>query len=224
MILIFDLDDTLYNENSYVFSGFKSVSKYLEKCYKINSDESIYFMLKDLKKNGRGKIFDNILKKYSLYNKERVKKLLSIYRKHIPKIKLYNDSLTIFKRFSKVPKYIVTDGNINVQNIKCKALNLDKFMKKIFITYRYGFKNAKPSTYCFQKILKIEKAKPNNVIYIADNPNKDFVNLNKEGFHTVRIMRGMYSKVQVGKENDGMYRIKSLNEITIKFIKSLNLN
>ncbi|MFA5405480.1 MAG: HAD hydrolase-like protein [Ignavibacteria bacterium] len=222
MIFIFDLDDTLYDESSYVSSGFKTVSKYLEKNYKVNSSEAFNYMMKDLRKNGRGKIFNNVLEKYSLFTNSRLKKLVSVYRMHIPDIKLYKDSLNIFKTFRDSPKYVVTDGNKIVQNIKCNALKLDKYIKKIFITYRYGIKNSKPSTYCFNKILQIEKAKPNNVLCIGDNPNKDFFNLNKEGFYTVRIMRGMFKEVKVDKENDGKLIIKSLNEITPKFIKSLN--
>lgn len=222
MILVFDLDDTLYDEQSYVLSGLRSVSQYLNVNYEINRKESFSFMLKDFKKNGRGKIFNNVLEKYSLFTKKRLRKIISIYRLHKPKIKLYRDSLNIFNEFKNVNKYVVTDGNKIVQDIKCKALNLDKYMKKIFITYRYGIKYAKPCTYCFQKILKMEKTEPQNVIYIADNPNKDFINLNKEGFLTVRIMRGMFANVKVEKEQDGMFRIKSLNEITEEFIRFMN--
>jgi putative hydrolase of the HAD superfamily len=224
MILVFDLDDTLFNEETYVLSGFKSVSKFLQRNNNIDSKESLEFMMKDLKENGRGKIFNNLLVKYSIFTGKRLRKLISIYRMHKPEIKLYKDAFAILNKYNNISKYIVTDGNKIVQKIKCNALNLDKYMKEIFITYRFGIKYAKPSTYCFHKILDLEKANPGNVIYIADNPNKDFVNLNKEGFNTVRIMRGMFANVKVKKEQDGMYKIKSLNEITQKFINGISSN
>lgn len=222
IILVFDMDDTLYDEKTYVISGFRAVAAHLKRKYRLNSDETCNFMLKDLKENGRGKIFNNVLAKYSLENKKRVRELLSVYRKHKPKIKLYGDSERIFNRFKNYPLYIVTDGNVNVQNNKCRALRLENYVDKIFITYRYGIKNAKPNTYCFKKILKLENSGPANMIYVADNPNKDFVNLNREGYNTVRIMRGMFRDFKAAKGYDAKHRIKSLDEITIKFINSLN--
>jgi putative hydrolase of the HAD superfamily len=224
MILVFDLDDTLYNEETYVLSGLKAAAKYIQLKYGIRYNEVLKLMIHELKTSGRGKIFDNALIKYNLLNKKRVRELISVYRLHKPEIKLYKDSLNVFKLYKEYPKYVVTDGNTIVQNVKCKALKLEKYIKKIFITYRYGIKYAKPSTYCFHKILETEKAVPENVLYIADNPYKDFINLNKEGFNTVRIMRGMFADIKVKKEQDGMYKIKSLNEITQKFIKNISSN
>lgn len=221
IIIVFDLDDTLYDEKTYVLSGFRAVASHLKMKYGLNSAKSYKFMLKDLNKNGRGKIFNNILAKYSLENKKCVRELLSVYRKHKPQIKLFADSERILKRFAKYPLYVVTDGNVNVQNNKCRALGLGKHTDKIFITYRYGIKNAKPNTYCFKKILKLENSVPANLIYIADNPNKDFVNLNREGYNTVRILRGMFKNVNAGKGYDAGHAIKSLDEITVKFINSL---
>ncbi|MBI5403287.1 MAG: HAD family hydrolase [Ignavibacteriae bacterium] len=221
IILVFDLDDTLYDEKTYVLSGFRAVAAHLKRKYRLNSDKTYNFMLKDLKANGRGKIFNNILSKYSLENKKRIRELLSVYRKHKPKMKLFGDSERILNRFKNLPLYVVTDGNVNVQSNKCRALKLEKYVDKIFITYRYGIENAKPSTHCFKKILKLENSNPENLVYIADNPKKDFVNLNSEGYKTIRIMRGMFKDFKAAKGYDAKHRIKSLDEITTRFINSL---
>jgi putative hydrolase of the HAD superfamily len=42
MIIVFDLDDTLYEEITYVRSGFKAVANYLSKNYKIETTEKIF--------------------------------------------------------------------------------------------------------------------------------------------------------------------------------------
>lgn len=88
-----------------------------------------------------------------------------------------------------IPLYIVTDGNKIVQNNKIEALNLRKHIKKDFITHRFGKKHSKPSTYCFEKIRKLENVNPEDIVYIGDNPNKDFVNIKELGFRTIRIKK-----------------------------------
>ncbi len=32
-----------------------------------------------------------------------------------------------------------------------------------------------------------------DIVYIGDNPNKDFVNIKKLGFRTIRVLKGMFS-------------------------------
>ncbi len=55
-LVIFDLDDTLYNERDFVYSGFMEVATYLSNKYGI--DKNILFddMVNILNSRGRGKI------------------------------------------------------------------------------------------------------------------------------------------------------------------------
>ncbi len=135
MIIVFDLDDTLYPELEYVKSGFSSVAYYLAEIFKL--DEKLLYnnMLEKLEVDGRGKIFDNILKLYNIYSMKNVNKCLSIYRNHKPKIELSIKSINCLKKFNKFPLYLVTDGNKLVQRKKINALQLNKDFKKIFITH-----------------------------------------------------------------------------------------
>ncbi len=55
-VIVFDLDDTLYEEIDFVKSGFDKVSKFLFKNYHISKDECYQNMINELGK-GRGKIF-----------------------------------------------------------------------------------------------------------------------------------------------------------------------
>jgi FMN phosphatase YigB (HAD superfamily) len=55
MVIVFDLDDTLYDEIDFVKSGFREISKYL-------GDEKYFnFMWEEFLKNGSGKIFDKLI-------------------------------------------------------------------------------------------------------------------------------------------------------------------
>ena len=215
-VIIFDLDDTLYPEIEFVQSGFAAVSEYLHALHPKHSKESLYtLMLQELEKNGRGKVFDVVLESLGCKTKQMVKKALSIYRLHTPTLTLPQESREILEYYSSqnIPLYIVTDGNKIVQNNKIKALDVERFLKKSFITHRYGKIHAKPSPYCFVKIAQKEGVKYEDIVYIADNSNKDFVGIKKLGFRTIRIKQGMFQNVQNPKEYQAECEIESLLEL-----------
>ena len=201
-VVIFDLDDTLYDEINFVKSGFQRVANFFAQQY--NLDAKVFYdeMLLVLEKEGRGKVFDNSLKKFNIFNKSNVKKAISVYRTHYPDIKLNPSSVKLLEylRSLDIPVYVVTDGNKVVQVNKVNALKINQYCKKIFITHRYGRKHSKPSTYCFEKISELEGCCYRDVVYVGDNINKDFVNIKKLGFRTVRIINGMFKDAVKSKE------------------------
>jgi putative hydrolase of the HAD superfamily len=54
-----------------------------------------------------------------------------------------------------------------------------------------------PPPIVFIRFYKWENAIPQDLIYIGDNPKKDFVNLKKDGFRTVRVMTGEHKDIEV---------------------------
>ena len=223
MIIVFDLDEVLYDEKTYVISGFRTVSEFLEKDEAIPK-KIIFEYLKRRLKNCRERIFNDLLDNFGIYSQKNLEKCISVYRTHTPKIKLYSDAKDCLKRLKNYPLYIVTDGNKIVQKNKIKALNLENHIKKIILTSNYGLRNSKPSTFCFQKICDMEKTSPTNLVYIGDDPHKDFVGLKREGFKTIRLFKGRFKNERLSKEFEADYKIKSLKEINEEFIKKISAN
>ncbi len=221
MILVFDLDDTLYQEITYVKSAFKAVASYLGAKYQIATSEVENDLLGVLEEKGRGSVFDEVLNKYGIYSKAEVKKCLGVYRRSKPKIELNRDAVRCLKRFEDLPKYLVTDGNKMVQSTKIKALGLERYFRKAIPSHNYGRRHSKPSTYIFHKILKWEQAKPKDLVYIGDNPNKDFVNLKKEGFNTVRVLTGMFKDLRLDMLHEAHYEINSLDELDHQLVEKM---
>ena len=220
MVVIFDLDDTLYEELTFVKSGFKAVAEFLAPILASSPEKLLTELMERLEK-GRGSIFDDVLLNHGQQSKRLVAQCLTIYRLHQPVIQLYPDASQCLERLQNHSLYIVTDGNKIVQANKAKALGVLNKVKKVFITHRYGVKNAKPSVYCFEKIRQLEKTVPENMVYVGDNPSKDFVGLKPLGFKTVRIMRGNYVHLQLGEAYDADKNILSLDELTEDFLKNL---
>lgn len=221
MIVVFDLDDTLYEEITYVKSAFKAVANYLEKSHALNAEEVYAELLEVLNEKGRGSVFNNVLSKCVIFSKAEVNRCLSVYRKSEPEIQLTKEALRCLERFEHLPKYVVTDGNKMVQTAKIKALKLDQYFEKAIPTHNYGLKHSKPSTYVFHKILEWEKMQAGDLVYIGDNPNKDFVNLKKEGFKTVRVRTGMFKDVRLERDYEAHYEINSLDEFDFKLLTEI---
>ena len=150
---------------------------------------------------------------FHINNKKRlISECIKIYRYSNKKITPYSDALKFLKAH-KGKLFLVTDGNKMVQSHKIKLLKIHQYFKKIFITRRFGIRYEKPSLYCFKKILKTENSSWENLCYIGDNPIKDFINLNKLGSVTIRLLRGKYKKLKFNKFYDAKFKIYNFNQL-----------
>jgi putative hydrolase of the HAD superfamily len=211
MIIIFDLDDTLYDERTYVESGLLAVAKFGEEKYGWDSSTSFHFMIDTLDNEGRGEIFNRWLEIHGKLTKKAVHECVRIYRHHTPFIELGREAQSLLLTLSKYPLYLVTDGHKVVQKKKIDALDISDYFQAVFITHRYGIRNAKPSTYCFDLIRKREACDWSDMVYIGDNPEKDFVNLNLKGANTVRVLTGLHSCVKAKHGYDAIHTIPDLH-------------
>ena len=111
------------------------------------------------------------------------------------------------------PLYLVTDGNKIVQRNKVDALDLWSDFNRIFITHRFGVAAAKPSTHCFERIKAETGCAWRDMIYIGDNPAKDFVNLNPLGVTTIRVLTGIHRGVAASAGHDALFTIPDLDAL-----------
>jgi putative hydrolase of the HAD superfamily len=220
MILIFDLDDTLYPEHTFVESGLRAVAAHGRACFGWDAEASFSFMCGVLKREGRGRIFDRWLEAHRMRTQKRVDDCVRIYRHHRPTLSLYPAAERLLAELpGAYPLYLVTDGHKIVQRNKVDALAISCAFKRVFITHRFGLKHAKPSTYCFERIRAAEHSNWEEMIYIGDNPAKDFVNLNRVGMHTIRVLTGAHRTVEASAGYDARHRIQDLDG----FIEVLDL-
>jgi len=212
VIYIFDLDDTLYDERQYVDSGLRAVARFVANRWQLDEDISYQTMQQLLDSRGRGRIFDDLLAAHGLATKANVKACVSCYRLHQPQITMPAAHHQLLQQLPK-PLYLVTDGNKIVQQKKVQALGIAHYFKRIFITHRFGIKNAKPSTYCFELIKKAEQCEWQDMVYIGDNPAKDFLNLNKLGVNTVRVLTGSHREVITTEAYNAKLIINSIYDL-----------
>ena len=71
---------------------------------------------------------------------------------------------------------------------------------------------------------KIEKCNPNEIIYIGDNPNKDFINIKKIGIRTLRVLTGSFKDLSLSRDYEAEHKINNLSYFTKNLIKTIYEN
>lgn len=210
--ILFDLDDTLYDELSYVISGFGAVAENLARDHGLPSEMTIRIMLDLLTTNGRGRIFDDMLVDIGLYSESYVQKLIKVYRTHEPDISLWPDVDPVLRQLRECGLClgIVTDGLLSMQREKVRALRINRLVDNITYTDELGDAFWKPHPAAFILALSRLGVEPSEGIYIGNDPLKDFAGPREIGMLTVQILRAS-KKYDLSSETN--HWISDLNEL-----------
>jgi putative hydrolase of the HAD superfamily len=180
-VVVFDLDDTLYSEMDYVLSGYKFLSGLIEKLYLKNT----YKTFLEASKRNETDVFSYVIGKHKL--PETLKHhLILAYRYHVPTIQLNAGAITILEKLKSknIPIYLITDGRGITQRLKITSLGVETFFEKIFISEEVGVGKPEPDSF-----IAIKKMHPNqSIVYVADNPKKDFISPNELGWSSIGIL------------------------------------
>lgn len=213
--VIFDLDETLYDESQFVRGGFRAVSAYVSSRMNISAERCYRVLIATLEKYGRGKVFDIAMRELAEHDERIIGELVDVYRQHEPELSLYPEVIGVLQdlRKSKVKLGLITDGFERIQRRKIAALEIGEYFECMIISDEFGIDKRKPSVFPYKKAIEFLAVLPGESIYVGDNPSKDFIGAKKLGMHTVRIMRGAYKDVMLSEEYESDHRITTLNDI-----------
>ncbi|NQU84840.1 MAG: HAD family hydrolase [Mariniphaga sp.] len=196
--IIFDLDDTLVLERDYVISGFHAVSSYCQQKYYANEEQVFNLLWGEFSAGKRGKLFDLLIGETHGLNAS-VEELISVYRDHKPNIRLVEGVESLIRLLKKEKKAaLISDGYLDTQQKKLEALGIKQLFDSVMFTDSLGRDNWKPSPKPFINVLKDLGENPEDSVYIADNPQKDFIFPNKSGMKSIRVKyeNGIYSNLK----------------------------
>ena len=200
--VIFDLDDTLYSEKEYVKSGFKAVSDYLGGGYEDKLWQ--YF------EAGKSAI-DELLKELG---REKTKATaLKVYRRHKPKIHLYNGVKEMLEKLCQrgIRTGIITDGRPEGQRNKIEALGLQEMVDDIIITDELGGAQfRKPCDIAFRIMANKWRLSYAEIVYVGDNVVKDF-----------RAPKQLGMKYLCYKNNDSLYWCSSDMNVNFQCVEDI---
>lgn len=193
--IIFDLDDTLYDEIDYCRSGFRAVARFLAHAGSLpagRDEDDLYDALwKHFCSGNRTQTFNSALAELKIdYNDEVLASLVSIYRRHEPILKLPDDTRkTLDLLTDRYSMAILTDGYLPAQELKLKALEIMHYFKHILYTESLGRSYWKPNPKGFELLVKKLGSDPLDCVYVGDNPAKDFLPANQLGMATIQVVR-----------------------------------
>lgn len=216
-VVLFDLDDTLISEDQYIRSGYGYISKVFAKRYDIDREQTeqelYYLYLKDAKN-----VFNRFLEGKGIpYTPLDIKEFVEEYRNHIPKITYYEDVLpTVSKLKQKAIRIgVISDGYLSTQKKKADVLQLYDIFEKVIFTDELGKEYWKPSPKAFEIMKEFFDVGYEEMMYVGDNPAKDFYVKELLSINTVRIYRdnSVYKNTAYFHKVEENIKIKSLTEL-----------
>lgn len=194
--VVFDLDDTLYPEYDYVISGFKKVAVKIGRDFNIN-DVDVFESLIALFEKSQEAVFKRFLNGSKLFfdidgQNAYEKVLVDEYRSNdCVELQFFPDVIPFLCKLNKrnIKTGIITDGRVEGQEAKLRALRCNEYFDKVIITDALaGITFRKPHSLAFEVMAGELNVNLSEMAYIGDNPSKDFYIKQKEVF-TIRIMR-----------------------------------
>jgi putative hydrolase of the HAD superfamily len=190
--VVFDLDDTLYDEVDYCLSGFACVAPHIAALSNEHSPEAVLAMLRERFLAGhREKLFNVTLEALGApYDGAVIERLVAAYRTHRPTIALPPESRATLDRLkSRYTLALLTDGYLPAQKLKVEALGITRYFHSIVYTEELGRAFWKPSPRGFERLMDLTDTPAERMAYVADNETKDFIAPNALGMLTVQVLR-----------------------------------
>jgi putative hydrolase of the HAD superfamily len=212
LMVVFDVDDTLYLERDYVASGFSALEPVVHDKFGRSAFASAAW--RQFTSGRRGNIFDLALADIGAdFTARDVAELVQRYRNHKPRISLLPDARRALDTLRQlgVRVGVLTDGPAASQAAKVQALALHEAAEIVILTDLYGPGYSKPHSRGFIELAR--RSRCLSYVYVADNPEKDFVAPTELGWTTVRVRRegSLYGSTPAGPDVDAV--ISELGEL-----------
>ncbi len=195
--VVFDLDDTLYDEIDFCRSGFRAGAQFIATLSDKHTPDDVLATIWDCFITGdRGSTFDAALRRLGIpYDLNIIGRLVEIYRTHTPTLTLPPESrATLDTLKGRYTLGLLTDGYMPTQRLKMQALGIEDYFAAIVYTEELGREYWKPSPRGFERLIELLHARPEQMAYVADNETKDFIAPNQLSMLTIQLLRprGLY--------------------------------
>lgn len=171
-VFIFDLDNTIYNEEEYLFQGYAAIARFLAGVSGVINEEAFFQELKNIfLKEGRTNLFNKVVKKFHL-DHSLVSDCISILHTFeiTDKLKINLKIKPLLAELKRANKhiFILTNGNPTQQKNKVKNIEWGELIDYFQVLYANELK-PKPSPDGVEKILMMTAGKKSEVVLIGDS-------------------------------------------------------
>jgi putative hydrolase of the HAD superfamily len=123
--LIFDLDNTIYNEREFLFHAYRNISKWINDNFGCNEREVFNFLSNTFLLSGRRQIFDKLQSEFQIKEATFITTCLKVLRNTVvfPLIQPYPYFPKFIKKIKGNLVFIITNGTPDQQKNKIKSIN-----------------------------------------------------------------------------------------------------
>ncbi len=217
--VVLDLDDTLILERDYVRSGFAAVGRALGVDHK-EADLVESFLWSGFLSGRRGGAFDALFERFPhLRDRATVADCVRAYREHEPELSFIPGVAELLTglRIRGWPVAVISDGALAGQEAKVRSLGLGRWAEPVILTDRWGRDYWKPHPRAFREVQTSLGLPPDRLVYVGDNPAKDFQAPHELGWYTVRLRRAGQLHVDL---DDGLPApalcVRSIDDLGVK--------
>ena len=227
--VVFDLDYTLVYEYEFIVSGYRYMSLRLEGRLGYAPRE-IEDRMWELTKEKYAYVFNRLFDSYGVsYSDEELKELIAEYRNHPADLQFYPDGYPALKGLKDrgMLTGIISDGDPARQRNKIRSAikglpedekrrETDYWFDEIILNDEFGGPQyRKPDPHGYREMARRLGIDPSEMIYVGDNPAKDFHIAAELPIRTARIIRenGIYNDREYLDGIRETWHLESLTDI-----------
>lgn len=186
--VLFDLDDTLYPLQQFVFSGFDAVA--VDVAARVGVDAgAARAVLAEAFLHDRGHELQALVGRFDLPPAEVVR-LVEVMRSHRPVLRLPRPTVTALRAMRAGWRIgVVTNGRPEIQARKVEALGLRDLVDVVVFAHATGSGQGKPAPEPFLDACMRLAVTPGRTVFVGDDPTCDVDGARRVGMKTIWIRR-----------------------------------
>ncbi len=211
--VLLDLDETLYPERRFALSGFSAVARAIADDAGVSAESVFRRLVGALRRGERVTAFQQLCSSLR-WPEARVARLVDIYRRHDPNLRLPGASLRMLSALRRDWRLaIVTNGPPSIQAAKVEALGVTDLVDSVIYAYQSGSGRGKPEPEPFVDAARLLGVVPARCVFVGDDPVCDVAGARRVGMKTVRVRRGVHAREILGAHEEADAVADSLKDV-----------
>ena len=210
-VVLFDLDNTLFDVRQYYVKAFERIADYLARHYDISKQLICKKLLSkwEEKTSMYQKLFDDVME--TLGHKAETLKIVEMFNDFDGPLFLDEETQSVLDQLQSQGHVLglVTDGNVKRQKRKVRALGIEHYFNVIVYCQELGVSKLDERPY--REAISKLGVRPEDTFYVGDNPKLDFEGAKKVGLKTIRIIKGEFGHFADNNYID--FKIKNMPEL-----------
>jgi putative hydrolase of the HAD superfamily len=216
--VIFDLDDTLYEREQFVQSGFAAVGEALARRFGLPAAGTVRSLRRARTGGHAGRELQALCADHGL-SADLVPELVDVIRRHEPVLTLAPAALPVLTqlRADGWRLGILTNGLPLTQRAKVDALGLEARVDAVLYAEEHA-PGGKPSRAAFDAVLAALDVRAAQAVFVGDDLERDVVGARHAGLSTIRVPAGAGVTRNDG-DADAIARLEEVPSVAARLLK-----